>query len=319
MTQLTIPTSLDGLHSSKAATRVEVSSRVEQVRHYRIGTVAVSLQSDLPRVQQDFHATYRPYRLERAPSDTFHIDVLTKRSWRTGRRYFHILGNGEELFVTRRPDAVLPHVEWALNGLVARYLPGYLQIHAAVMCYNGVGVVFPGSPGQGKSTLAAGLLARGWAYLSDEFALIDPQTQLLTPYPKALCIKEGSFGVVRDMGLPIDLSRVHYKGAKGRVVMLDPLAVRHDAISEPCRIGAVVFPQYGQGKSAVMEPISRAQAVFELVRVSFNFAKFRQRGFDLLVDVVRQARCFQLRTDDLTKTGELLESYLKNPSTEEAK
>src|SRR5690606_23289944 len=138
-----------------------------------------------------------------APPGAFHVQVFAKRSPRTLLRYFHILADGEELFTVRSPLAVLPHVEWAINSLIARYLPGYLQFHASVVSLNGAGVVFPGAPGRGKSTLAAGLLMRGGAYLSDEFALLDPQSHLLVPYPKALCIKAGAFETLRGIGFPL--------------------------------------------------------------------------------------------------------------------
>jgi HprK-related kinase A len=316
MTQLTIPASCETLSLPDVAVPSQTRLRSEVARHYRIGAVAVSLRSDLPRVQADFHSLYRTYRIDRAPTGTFHIEVRTKRSWRSGRRYYHILGNQEELFVTRRPDAVLPHVEWAVNSLAARYLPGHLQIHASVMCRDGIGVVFVGSPGQGKSTLAAGLLARGWSYLSDEFALIDPITRRLAPYPKALCIKAGSFDVLRRAGLAIDLARIYHKGAKGRVALLDPLAVRPDVVAEPCPIGMIVFPEYGQGKPPIIESISRAQAVLEMTRVSFNFVKFRRRGFDLLADVTRHARCVRLRTGELAETCQMIESCLDRAFSE---
>ena len=319
MTQLTISTSFDALSRTETPVRAESPARSQETRHYRIGAVSVSLRSDLAGVHDDFHALYRTYRIDRAPSDAFQIDVVAKRSWRTGRKYFHVFGNGEELSTTQRPDDVVPHVEWVVNNLIARYLPGHLQLHASVMARYGVGVIFPGSPGQGKSTLAAGLLACGWSYLSDEFALINPDTQLLFPYPKALCIKAGSFDVVRGLGLPIDLTRVYRKGIKGRVAMLNPLAVRSDVVPESCPVGLVVFPEYGHGEPPVMEPLSRAQAVFELTRVSFNFIKFRRGGVDLLVDVVRRARCFRLRTGDLVRTCTLIERCLQDKSAEGAR
>jgi HprK-related kinase A len=319
MTQLALPTHLEVLPrtvSAPVAAPAEACSLADSrparrtVRHYQIGAVAVSLRSDLPAVQAAFHQCYRVYHVDHAGSGTFSIDVVTRRSWRSLRRYYHILGNGEEIFVTRRPEMVLPHVEWAINSLVARHLPSYYQIHASVVSRHGTAVVFPGLPGQGKSTLAAALLRRGWSYLSDEFALIDPDTRLLVPYPKALCIKAGAFNMLEALGLPLDLSYVLLKGTKGRVAMLSPLAVRHDAVCEPCPIGAIMFPEWSPGQQPALEPMPRAQGLFQLIQVSFNFVKFRRGGFDLLAEIVRQVRCYRLRTGDLKQTCELVESGL---------
>ena len=41
-------------------------------------------------------------------------------------------------------------------------------------------VIVPGQSGQGKSTLCAALVARGWRHISDEFALMDPASLAIT-------------------------------------------------------------------------------------------------------------------------------------------
>jgi hypothetical protein len=205
----------------------------------------------------------------------------------------------------------MPHVEWAVNGLIMRFLPHYFQLHASTMSLNGVGVLFAGKPAQGKSTLAAALLKRGWSYLSDEFALIDPHTRIMHPYPKALCIKSGSFRALCELDLPLDPRKVYYKGKKGWVSLLDPFNVRENAISEPCRIGMVVLPEYRAGTNPELVPLPRAQTAFELTHVAFNFLKFRDRGIELLADIVREAHCYRLWTNDLNATGDLLEDALQ--------
>jgi hypothetical protein len=179
------------------------------------------------------------------------------------------------------------------------------------MSLDGCGVVFPGSPGRGKSTLASGLLLRGWSYLSDEFALLDPRTRLLTPYPKALCIKAGAFETLLGLGFPLNVQRQHRKGSKGRVAMVDPLRVRRDAVSAPCPLRMVVIPEYRRGQRPVLAPVSRAQAVFELMQQSFNFGKFRARGLEVLVEAVRQADCYRLHTGDLMESCALIEAAVR--------
>ena len=296
---------------SATATPLEAAGSKTTGRRYQIGPVSVTVRSQLPGIEDGFHAHYGPYERADETPVAFCVDVIAHRSPRSLRRYYHILGNGEELFAVRQPRSVLPHVEWALNLMIARYLPGFLQCHASVMSRDGVGVVFPGSPGQGKSTLAAALLKRGWDYLSDEFALIDPHTHLLHAYPKALCIKQGSFDTLRRIGLPIDRGLTHLKGEKGPVRFINPLDVRPDAVSQPCPVSLVIFPAYRTDGPPMIEPISRAQTVFELTRVSFNFGKFKRRGLHLLADVVSTAGCHRLRSNDLETTCRLVESCLQ--------
>jgi HprK-related kinase A len=295
--------------SAKAASRpVQVPCGV---RHYRIGPVGVSLQSDVGHVAEAFHRQYTTYEVDRPALGSFRMDVVLKRSPRTLRRYHHIHGNGEELFVVRKPLSVLPHLEWAINLMIARYLPGFLELHASAMSRDGKAAIFPGAPGRGKTTLAAGLLARGWSYLSDEFALIDVTTGLLHAYPKALCIKKGSFAIVESLGLAVNDRVAHVKGKKGPVRFLNPLAVRPDAVSAPCRAALIVLPEYVPGAPARIEPLSAARAVFELAQVSFNFGRFRRRGFDLLADLASEARCYRLQSGDLEQTCRIVEQFME--------
>ena len=280
---------------------------VGDVRHYRIGVVPLSLRCECPRIAGDFHRLYSPYEVSWPDRASFQVEVRIRRS-RLLRRYYHVLVNGHPQCVLRQASSVLPHLEWALNVAVARYLPDYYQVHAAVVCRGGAGVILPGSPGSGKSTLAAGLLARGWKYLSDEFALIEPESRLLMPYPKAICVKAGSFNVLGELGLPLDLDRILHKGAKGPVSLLDPLAVRGDAVAACSRPRFIVFPRYVPGASPSIEPMRPARAAFELIQVSFNFAKFRRAGFALVAALCRRADCLSLTCGDLGATCVLLEA-----------
>ena len=65
----------------------------------------------------------------------------------------------------------------------------YLIIHAAVVERNGFALLLPAPPGSGKSTLCAGLIHHGWRLLSDELALIDPETATLQAIPRPVSLK----------------------------------------------------------------------------------------------------------------------------------
>lgn len=309
MTRLAPPNMTDVSDSHRSRVGFCLFGPKPEVRHYRIGPVPVSLASILTGVATDFHELYRAYSIEEPTGNEFAIEVIVKRSARSLRRYYHVVANGESLFAMRSENEVLPHVEWAINTMVATRLSEYLQIHASVVARDGVAIICPGQPGQGKTTLAAALLSRGWSYLSDEFALLDPETRLLEPYPKALCIKAGSFEVLRRLRLPIDTDRVYYKGEKGQVTLLNPLRIRPDVVAGPCRVGMVVFPEINRSTTPVIERVSRAQTVFELTRCAFNFGRFRATGFNLLADVVERAGCYRLRCGHLATTCDLVEAF----------
>lgn len=62
---------------------------------------------------------------------------------------------------------------WAMGALF--HQRGLLPLHGSVIKKNRGCVVFSGDSGQGKSTLVAHLIARGYAFLDDNIAVLDPQ------------------------------------------------------------------------------------------------------------------------------------------------
>ncbi len=215
------------------------------------------------------------------------------------------------MFSVKRIEEVLPHVEWAINWEVVRRLDSYLQLHAGVMERNGVGVVLPASPGSGKTTLCAGLLAHDWRFLSDEFALIDADG-MIHPYPKALCIKEGSFEVMDHLGLELISPRRYRKGKKGRVAYVNPRSVRADSIGQVCRLRHVVFPKYEAGAKPSLEPVTRGAAGFELAQLSFNLRKRGAEGMGVMMAALRHASCNRLVSGHIDATCDLLDRYVED-------
>ena len=62
-------------------------------------------------------------------------------------------------------------------------------IHASSVAIDGRAVLMTGVSGAGKSTLATLLAARGWRFMGDEFALLDPATGLLHAFPRLISLK----------------------------------------------------------------------------------------------------------------------------------
>ena len=112
-------------------------------------------------------------------------------------------------------------------------------VHAGVVAWNGVAILFPGRSLAGKSTLVHELVRAGATYLSDEYARIT-STGEIAPYPR-----------------PLQLRTV----AGRRLV--DPHSI--GCVAEaPCAPGLVVFTHHRTG--AVFEPVvvPPAQAALEL-------------------------------------------------------
>ncbi len=274
---------------------------------FRIGVVPVTIRSDDEGAFRAFCDLYHEMRLEEPAPESIDVRVRRTRNGKSLRRRYEVWADGARRFAVWDRRSILPHMEWSINWHIMLYLPRYYQVHASALEVGGAGVIFPAAPQSGKSTLAAGMVQRGARYLSDEFALIDPETLELAAYPKALCIKEGSFSALEATGVKMATLPVYLKGKKGAVRFIRPDFLSTSATTpRPCRVGHIMFCRYRPGATPEVRSISRADALLRLARQSFNFVKFRSAGVNLMADVVRSAECYELTSGDLGRTCDLV-------------
>ncbi len=278
---------------------------------YRIGEFNVSVCSELDEVLADFAALYHGYPSRHVNGDMpIRVSVRRVKGSRLRRERYQIVGDGEDVGGQRRREEVIPFVEWGINWCVISTRADFLQLHAATMVYDGKGVILAAGSGGGKSTLVVGLMARGWTYLSDEFALINPSTLNAHAFPKAVCVKAGAFGIVRELGLSF-AGRPHYvKGLKGRVGYVNPRELGPKTIGTQARIRLVVFPKYTSGRQPRLNPLTRAKAVFALAGSALNRHVFADQGVSVLSRVVREAECFGIDSGSLQGTCDMIESLI---------
>ncbi len=285
----------------------------------QIGDVVVCMRSDSRFVHAEFAHLYPMAPSCNRPADNI-IQMEVKKAGRSrlGRRLYRVFGDGEEIGGLLRRAEVFPFLEWGINLRVIERHSQFVQLHAASMVRNGHGCIFAGASGCGKSTLSAALLARGWGYLSDEFALIDPRTLHLHPFPKALCIKAGSFHAIGRLGLRFAQQRHHIKGVKGRVGYINPASLGPNATAGVAPVRFVIFPKYEEGAVPKLESISPGRALLELAGCVFNRPTFAGDSMEVLAKTVRQSECFRLTTGELESTCSLLENHLSLPAQDAA-
>jgi len=279
---------------------------------FTVGSFRVHVDCVLPDAVDDLKHLYRNHLLSNDDTDAcdVHVRVIEEPYSVPMRRRYSIQTGEESLSNNRQAREVLPYLEWGINSSIIRTQHRFLQLHAATLSLNGQGVIIAAKSGSGKSTLAAALLSRGWQYLSDEFALIDPTTLNLHPFPKALCIKSGSFKIVRQLGLPLWTRRHYAKAYKGQVGYVSPDEVRANAISDICPVKAILFPQYMAATEPSAIEIPRGEAAIELGGLSFNRTKHGVDAMSTLANLLEKTQCWRIHSGDAIKTCELIESLM---------
>jgi hypothetical protein len=164
-----------------------------------------------------------------------------------------------------------------------------LTLHAGGVEHDGRGLVLPGVSEAGKSTLVAGLVSRGFRYLSDEAVGIDWRSLALVPYPKPLGLDRGSWDLFPELaGRP---------AARGPEQWL--VAVARESLGGRCPAAAIVFPRYEAGARTTLEPLRRAEALIELTKNTFRFDALGRRALQTLGELVAGVECFRLSIGDL--------------------
>jgi len=284
-----------------------------QSLHFRIGVVPVTLETAIRKLQQEYLSFYARYRVDSPENDTLVLRIKKTPLWQLGRPRYEITGkdNDAGLFPARERE-LLAHLEWAINWQIALYFKKYLQIHASAVQVNGKTILFPGSPGSGKTTLCAGLVIKRARYFSDEFALLNPTTLQAYPYPKALCIKEASIKVLEEFCPHVKFDRRWIKKTKGVVAFLDPWEIYDNPIAQPAQVDFVIFPTYSGNTAPELSPLSKAEMVFNLNKHALNFLDFREQGIDTLADIASSASGFRLQVGNLEHTCELILKLVGN-------
>ncbi len=289
--------------------------RAPATLRFTVDGITVVVRSELHDLPAELTALYPDACDPGGDHGQIQVEVRATRSYLRPR--YSVWSGERRIGECLRRNEVFPYVEWAVNLGVMATQTQFVQLHAASLSYQGNGFIFAGQSGSGKSTLTTGLMSRGWNYLCDEFALIDPDTSGLHPFRKAICIKAGAFPVMHRLGLPFARQHDYVKAHKGRVGYIRPLRPGRPVAEIMAPVRCIVFPRYSADQPLRLEPMSRAQALMELAGCVFNRHAFEDQALPVLARIVAGAECFRLTTGRLEETCALLEQRLCGGAIEE--
>lgn len=275
---------------------------------YDLGPVEVGIVSALAEIFDEFEELYAGQRID-APqrSNIIRIEVRAEPAGHWRRRYA-VVGDGVELFDDLAADEVLPYVEWGINHRFLAARRPYLIFHAAALARGGAGVMLVGASGSGKSTLTAALAAEGWDYLGDEFALLDPHTLELHPFRKALCVKSGSFELVRSMGLQLWRKRGYVKAFKGEIGFIPPRHLSQPA--GPVFLRSILLPHFAGVGLTAAHRLPASRLAYMLAENAFNRDLVGPDLPRLLGRLATECTCLSLETGDVRQAAWWLDRYL---------
>ncbi|WP_332673824.1 HprK-related kinase A [Aromatoleum sp.] len=266
----------------------------------RLAPVTVRVRSPFRSVARHIERFYGGLPADSAlnrddPFVDFDIRLVGGANW---RRWFRpqarFLLDESDPFLPLPASQAAPLFEWGLNWCFATRPLGYLVMHAAVVAQGGDALILPGFPGAGKSTLCASLtFAEGWRLLSDELAILEPETGELQPNPRPISVKNESLRIVSAFP-GATLGPAYSDTRKGTVAHVAPPAASVDAAEQTARCRWVVFPRFTADAPTTCEEITRAEAFTRIAEQSFNRDRMGEAGFHAICAMLDGARCFEI-------------------------
>ncbi|MGD2118730.1 MAG: HprK-related kinase A [Chromatiales bacterium] len=283
---------------------------------FKIGPFSIALQSPFRQVADAVHQLYADYRL--LDGDQF-IDFPVKvappgslRRWYRPQTLFSF--NQFKPFKPLPADQAFAFFEWGLNWCVASNAHQYVIIHSAVIAKNDLAIIMPGTPGSGKSTLCAAMMLSGWRLLSDEMALLNPDTLHLTPVPRPVSLKNQSIDIIGQRQPGIAFGPIAHDTAKGTVshIAATPSCIANAETPAVPRL--LILPKYKKDAATTLTPLSKATAFMEMMENTFNYHVIGKDSGELIKQLLESVACYQLSYSDLDDAMQNLENLLQEPT-----
>ncbi|MCH9004542.1 MAG: HprK-related kinase A [Proteobacteria bacterium] len=280
----------------------------------QIGPFSALVRTDIGSLTEPLYRLYEDYPL--LPQDSvysFHARLLKRRaSPRFYRRLVRFSVDGRTPHEDMPAAQALPVLEWGLNLVVALRCHCFLMLHSAVLERNGRALLLPAAPGDGKTTLCAGLAHRGWRILSDEFGLIRPDTCDMIPIPRPMALKNESIDIIREFAPDAYIGPATPNTRKGTVAHVKPTEDSIARQSEAAPATMIVFPRWVAEAELSLREMTKGEGFMRLATNAFNYELLGEAAFRTVRDIVTGARCYRLVYSDLeeatTRLGELAES-----------
>jgi hypothetical protein len=307
--------------------------------------VSITLKSNTPTVISQIDKIYGLFRAQSSTSSNMELTVLVKNQdtsqsdniqiystvpssfegWerersvgvmknlvhevperRKGRRTYTLEVSDKFGWVHQLNYCILLFILYMLSNLCL--------LHAGVVASGNKGLILPGVSGSGKTTLVYALVKRGFRFLSDDFAFVEPSTLKVLPFPKSFTFTEDASGLFEEVRRAFDRGDVVWLTERKCFLNMQQLGINE--IGEPIDVGYIIFPKYSPNNSPEVIKITRERASRKLLEDgSLKAYSLAQKQTFSVEDLARRlpesAECYELVSNSLDETINLIEDLMK--------
>jgi outer membrane receptor protein involved in Fe transport len=200
-----------------------------------------------------------------------------------------ILTGPDSVWHGRNATALVVELQTRLDDYLLERTP-YAPIHAGAVALDGRALLIPGMSRTGKSSLVAALIARGAAYLSDEYALLDGDGRV-HPYARPL------------------LLRVPGSEPEARTAV-PATRLTASIASSPARVSAIAALRYSDEAELWLERVPSSEGLLYLLQNTPRVVRDDDRTVTAAMRALRTARVYRGRRGDAEAAVEPLLALL---------
>lgn len=253
---------------------------------FRAGDIAFTVETNRAHFAELVGDAFRDLRVtDRGPSPVV-FEVLHRGTLPPSNPW-GVWRDGEPRAMTLADSYVLIYLLWEISRLMFDRTGERVHLHGAALVHNRRAVVLAGPSRAGKSTLAGWLTHKGWGFLTDEAALVDPQTLIVSPFWRPINVRRPG---------PLE-SLLTNPPSEAAEVLVPASTV--GALAPPAPLAGIAFPYFAVEKDAVVFPLSPAAALLELTQHFPGLIAGGRAGFRRLARLVESVPAYRLEYHDL--------------------
>ena len=201
--------------------------------------------------------------------------------------------------VIAREKLLLVVLEEVTRALITR-LSSAVALHAAAISCGETPVLMPGVSGSGKTSLAAWLLDNGFAYLTDEIAVLSKDGIL--GLPRAFVFKPRATEAI----LGFDKAELIECGSN--LLGIIPSAATSLV---PRRAGLIIFPHFEQGAPIKIKSLAAGEAGLRLIACNLNARNLSDGGLASIASLARETPAVALRYGKFEQLKGILDELIR--------
>lgn len=311
------------LDTSELVGRLKRHSLVQST--YRFFDVTVSIRSDSTELINRVNGMYSYFKADGriAPDVTLYGVVESNISSAEGKPIFLMVPSPAKTFRLKKgapyyyvgDEALLiERVLREMEVFILMNIRSHYFIHGGMVSLAEKGIAFPAPPLSGKTTLTLALVKRGCKFLADEYVAVDSSTFKISPFPRNLGIRKGTFALFDDLKIFYEQNSVNLTDDHEQH-NVDIQALYPNLVGSACGVNYLIFPQHDASRKPKLTQISKTRAIANLVNEKTFLSlgwRNKEEALDVLVRLVGSAQCFHLIANEINETTDLVLDLVKD-------